>query len=246
LTAEKFIPDPFSGDSEARLYKTGDLCRWLSDSAIEYLGRMDFQVKLRGFRVELGEIEDVLRQNSGVREAVVVVREEGEKRLVAYVVLAGEPACTMAELRDYLKQKLPDYMVPAAWVVLPAMPLSPNGKLDRKALPAPGAEAYSHRGYEAPQGETETLLAALWAEVLKLERVARHDSFFELGGHSLMATQLVSRIRKDLGIDVPLRSLFERPTVAGFSEYIEAIRWTAVELPASGVALPADREEVEL
>jgi acyl carrier protein len=137
-------------------------------------------------------------------------------------------------------------MVPAAWVVLPALPLTPNGKLDRKALPAPEAEAYSNRGYEAPQGETETHLAALWGEVLKLDRVGRRDNFFELGGHSLLATQLIPRIRGVLGVDIPVRSLFESPTVAGLARYIEAMRWTAVELPASEAALPAAREEVEL
>jgi amino acid adenylation domain-containing protein len=246
LTAEKFIPDPFSGDPEARLYKTGDLCRWLSDGAVEYLGRMDFQVKIRGFRIELGEIESLLRSHAGVREAVVVVREEGEKRLVAYVVLGGEPGCTTGELRDYLRQKLPDYMVPVAWVVLPALPLNPNGKLDRKGLPAPEAEAYTQRHYEAPQGEMETRLAALWAEVLKVDRVGRHDNFFELGGHSLLATQLISRIRGALGIDVPLRSLFERPTVARFLEYVEATQWTSVESTSSVMALDPDRTEMEL
>jgi hypothetical protein len=246
LTAERFLQDPFAQEGGARMYRTGDLGRWLPDGNIQFLGRNDWQVKIRGFRIELGEIEARLAAHPAVREAVVVVVREdslGDKRLAAYVVLAGEPACTTAELRDYLKQKLPDYMVPAAWVVLPALPLTPNGKLDRKALPAPEAEAYSPRGYEAPQGETETILAGLWAEVLKLDRVGRHDNFFEWGGHSLLATQLISRIRGVLGVDVPLRSLFERPTVAGFSEYIEAIRWTSVKLPTSPVTLGANRVE---
>ncbi len=247
LTAEKFIPDPFCGDPETRLYKTGDLCRWLSDGAIEYLGRIDFQVKIRGFRVELGEIESVLRSHCGVREAVVVVREEGEKRLVGYVVLAGDPACTIAELRDYLKQKLPDYMVPAAWVALATLPLTPNGKVDRKALPAPDAARSTHAlGFVAPSTETEKRLASWWAEILHVERIGIHDNFFELGGHSLTATLLISRIRAGLRIDVPLRSLFERPTVAGFSEYLEAIQWTSMESVSSLVALDADRVQVDL
>jgi amino acid adenylation domain-containing protein len=246
LTRERFIDDPFSTRPGARLYRSGDLARRLANGDIEYLGRIDQQVKIRGFRVELGEIESVLRSHPGVRDTVAVVREEGEKRLVAYVVLSGEPTCTTAELRDYLEQKLPDYMIPAAWVVLPALPLTPNGKLDRKALPSPEAEAYSHRGYEAPQGETETLLAALWGELLKLERVGRHDNFFELGGHSLLATQLISRIRGVLGVDVPLRSLFETPTVTGCARYIEAIRWTAVESTSSAIAPDADRMEMQL
>jgi amino acid adenylation domain-containing protein len=248
LTAEKFIANPFSADSESRLYRTGDLVRYRTDGTLEFLGRMDFQVKIRGLRVELGEIEEALRQHPAVHEAVVMAREDTpeDKRLVAYVVLAEKLVGTTAELRDFLKVKLPDYMVPAAWVVLPVLPLTPNGKLDRKGLPAPVADAYSHRGYEAPQGETETLLAGLWEEVLKLERVGRHDNFFELGGHSLLATQLISRIRAVLGVDVALRSLFETTTVAGFAEYIQAIQWTAVKSPASGLDHLTDREEVEL
>jgi len=246
LTNERFVPNPFGEDEGARMYRTGDLCRWLHDGSIQYLGRIDNQIKLRGFRIELGEIENALRQHPEVQEAVVVVREEGEKRLVAYVVLGGEPSCPTAELRGYLKQKLPEYMLPAAYVRLKALPLTPNGKLDRKALPAPEGNAYTHRGYEAPQGETETLLADLWGEVLKLDRVGRHDNFFEMGGHSLLAMQLVSRIRGVLGVDVALGSLFETPTVAGVTEYIQAIQWTAEKSSASGLALLADREEVEL
>ena len=249
LTNERFVPNPFSEERGGRMYRTGDLCRWLPDGNIQYLGRIDHQIKLRGFRIELGEIEDALRQHTAVHEAVVTAREDtpGDKRLVAYVVLAGEPACTTAELRDYLKQKLPDYMVPAAWVALPALPLTPNGKVDRKALPAPDTARPAHLlGFVAPRTETEKKLAGWWAEILGLERISIHDDFFELGGHSLTATQLVSRIRTGLRIDVPLRSLFERPTVARFSEYIEAIRWTSVESTSSVMALDADRTEVEL
>ena len=245
LTAERFLRDPFSRDPNARLYRTGDLCRWLANGTIEYLGRADFQVKIRGFRIELGEIESALREHVDVHEVLVMAREDarGDKRLLAYVVPAENRACTTKELRDYLKEKLPDYMIPAAWVVLPALPLTPNGKLDRKKLPAPDADAHFRSVYEAPRGVNEARLARLWAEVLKLERVGRHDNFFDLGGHSLRATQLLSRIRGALGVDVPLRQLFEMPTVAEFAEYIETIRWTAEELPSRGVAPSTYRDE---
>jgi amino acid adenylation domain-containing protein len=253
LTAERFVPDHLTGRPGSRLYRTGDLARFLPGRDIEYLGRIDQQVKIRGFRIEPGEVENTLLQHPAVREAVVTVREDtpGDKRLVAYYTgpdsgEQGEAAVEAEALRSHLARSLPEYMVPAAYVKLKALPLTPNGKVDRKALPAPGADAYSRRGYEAPQGETETLLAALWAEVLKLDRVGRHDNFFELGGHSLMATQLVSRIRKHLGLDVPLRRLFERPSVAGFSEYIEAIRWTAVESTSSATAPDANLMEMQL
>ena len=247
LTAEKFIADPFSPNVESRLYRTGDLVRYRADGTLEFLGRMDQQVKIRGFRIELGEIESVLRSHSGVREAVVVVREEGEKRLVAYVVAAGESAGTSAELRDYLKQKLPDYMVPAAWVALPALPLTPNGKVDRKALPAPDTARPAHPlGFVAPRTETEKRLAGWWAEILGLERISIQDDFFELGGHSLKATQLVSRIRTGLRIDVPLRSLFESPTVAQFAEYVQAVHWSSPELSPPLLVLGADSDEGEV
>src|SRR5262249_4687217 len=186
-------------DAGARMYKTGDLGRWLADGTIEYRGRNDFQVKVRGFRIELGEIEARLAEHEGVREAVVMAREDaaGDKRLVAYYTTREEAESLGAEeLRGHLSAKLPGYMVPAAYVALGALPLTPSGKLDRKALPVPEADAYAWRGYEAPQGETETLLAGLWAELLKLERVGRHDNFFELGGHSLLAVTLASRMRQ--------------------------------------------------
>ena len=253
LTAERFIPDHLTGRPGSRLYKTGDLVRFLPGRDIEYLGRIDHQVKIRGFRVELGEIEETLRQHPAVREAVVMAREDtpGDKRLVAYYTVSDtgerdEAAVEAEALRRHLARSLPEYMVPAAYVKIKAWPLTSNGKLDRKGLPAPEAGAYTHRGYEAPRGETETLLAGLWGEVLKLERVGRHDNFFELGGHSLLATQLISRIRGVLGVDVPLHNLFETPTVAGFAEYIQAIQWTAVKSPASGLDRLTDREEVEL
>ena len=176
------------------MYKTGDVARWLADGKMEYLGRNDQQVKIRGFRIELGEIEARLGEHGSVREAVVVAREEqgGDKRLVAYVTTAGG-GIEVESLRQHLRALLPEYMVPAAYVRLEEMPLTGNGKLDRKALPAPEGEAYGRREYEAPVGEVEKTLAGVWAEVLKLERVGRNDNFFELGGHSLLAITVIER-----------------------------------------------------
>ena len=246
LTNERFVPNPFNQQSGARMYRTGDICRWWPDGNMQYLGRVDRQVKLRGFRIELEEIERALRSHAKVREAAVLVREERERQLVAYVVPAGSPACATGELRDYLRQKLPDYMVPAAWVVLPELPLTPNGKLDRRALPAPDrASGHQPQGFVAPRSELEEKLACWWADVLGLERVSIHDNIFDLGGHSLTATWLVSRIRTGLCIDVPLRTLFERPTVAQFSEYLKAIEWVAGEPRSLARAANSDCVEVK-
>ncbi|AIA70439.1 hypothetical protein EV46_07535 [Pectobacterium atrosepticum] len=223
LTAERFIPDPFSNQPGARLYKTGDLARWLPDGSLEYLGRNDFQVKLRGFRIELGEIEARLMQCPGVQEAVVVAREDspGDTRLVAY--LCPQPGVTPdpADLRQQLGQHLAEYMVPGAFVTLDAFPLTPNGKLDRKALPAPDQTAFATRDYEAPQGGIETALAALWQELLGLDRVGRHDQFFALGGHSLLAVQLLNRMNK-AGMDVALATLFAHPTLCDLAAAVTA------------------------
>jgi amino acid adenylation domain-containing protein len=223
LTAERFVADPFVGEPGARMYKTGDLGRWRADGNIEFLGRNDFQVKIRGFRIELGEIEARLREHAGVREAVIVAREDepGDKRLVAYYIASESSGETSVEaLRAHLGAKLPEYMVPSGWVRLEALPLTPNGKLDRKALPVPAAQCYAGREYEAPQGEVETQIAAIWAEILKLDRVGRYDNFFELGGHSLLAVTLTERLRRcDLRTD--LRTLFSMPTVAALAAAIE-------------------------
>jgi len=220
LTAETFLADPFSDARNARMYKTGDLGRRLPDGAIEFLGRNDFQVKIRGFRIELGEIEARLCEFDDVREAVVLARGDGpgEKQLVAYY-LAGQ-TLDAATLRQQLAISLPDYMLPAAFVHMQAWPSTTNGKIDRKALPAPDDDAYARRAYEAPQGDTETALAAIWAELLRVENVGRRDSFFELGGHSLLAVQLVSRIRQMLGIELPLRAVFEASTLSQLAERI--------------------------
>ena len=200
LTAEKFLADPFTSEPGARMYRSGDLGRWLPDGTIEFLGRNDFQVKIRGFRIELGEIEARLAEHAEVREAVVIAREDtpGDKRLVAYYTAAETEQPVEAErLREHLLARLPEYMAPAAYVHLPGgLPLTSNGKLDRRALPAPAGDAYARRSYEEPQGETETTLAQIWAEALKLERVGRHDNFFELGGHSLLVVTLIERMRR--------------------------------------------------
>ncbi|GAB3356937.1 amino acid adenylation domain-containing protein [Lysobacter tyrosinilyticus] len=216
LTAERFVRDPFSNVPDARMYKTGDLGRWLPDGTLEYLGRNDFQVKIRGFRIELGEIEARLRECNGVREAAVLAREDNgsEKRLVAYVVAEDtNTTLSVSELREQLSRELAEFMVPSAFVQLEKLPLTPNGKLDRKALPAPDQSAVASRAYEAPVGEVEQVLAGIWQELLGLERVGRHDHFFELGGHSLIAVQLVTRVRELMGLELGLRDVFARATL---------------------------------
>ena len=227
LTAERFVSDPFAGGPDARMYKTGDLGRWLPDGTIEYLGRNDHQVKVRGFRIEPGEIEARLLEHPGVREAVVLAREDeaGQKRLVAY--LTGDAPLQPEALRTHLAERLPEYMVPAAYVRLDALPLTPNGKLDRKTLPAPGTAAHE-QVYAEPQGDFESSLARLWAELLGLDRVGRHDHFFALGGHSLLAMQLLSRTRHALGRDVALAELFAHPVLADFARIVAQAKPSAL------------------
>ncbi len=225
LTAEKFIPNPFRNDPGSRLYRTGDLVRYLPDGNLEFLGRIDEQVKIRGFRIELGEIEAVLAGHPAVREAAVIAREDtpGQKRLVAYVVPTGS-SIPNGEVVAYLRKKLPDYMVPSSLVVMSGLPLTPNGKLDRKALPAPDDAGSRQESYVAPRTPVEEVLANIWGEVLDRDRVGVHDAFFELGGHSLLATQVVSRVRQALAAELPLRALFETPTVAGLAQRVEGLR----------------------
>ncbi|MFL5356884.1 amino acid adenylation domain-containing protein, partial [Archangium sp.] len=224
LTSERFLPNPFSSTPGARMYRTGDKVRWTADGTLDYLGRIDFQVKVRGFRIELGEVESALLAHSGVRDAIVVAREDvpGDKRLVAYVVAHQGHPLEVASLRDQLKQRLPAFMVPSAFVVLDALPLTPNGKLDRKALPAPDMAAETSAAFVAPRTPTEELLAGLMAQVLRLERMGAGDNFFELGGHSLLATQVISRIRAGFGVELPLRALFEAPTVAALASRVDS------------------------
>ena len=225
LTAERFLPDPFGGDG-GRLYRSGDLARYRPDGQLECLGRVDQQVKVRGYRIEPGEVEAGLRRHEAVQEAVVVAREDvpGDRRLVAYVVAPEAP--TASELWAWLKDRLPEYMVPSAFVTLDALPLTPSGKVDRQALPAPEEAGQSPVGeYVPPRGPVEEALAVLWASVLGVEKVGAKDNFFLLGGHSLKATQLLSQVRDEFGIELPLRSLFEAPTVAGLARRLdEAMR----------------------
>ncbi|MNW26219.1 Linear gramicidin synthase subunit D [compost metagenome] len=216
LTAEKFIPDPFTAKPEARLYKTGDLARYLPDGTIEYMGRLDHQVKIRGFRIELGEIESVLAGHPDIQEAAVIDREDtpGHKRLVAYVVLVQGGSVPIAELRRFLLETLPDYMVPAAFVFLDVMPLTPNGKLDRKALPAPSdIRPDADKSYVAPRSEAEQIMAQVWTDVLGMPNISIHDNYFELGGDSILSLQVVSRVRKS-GLHITPKQVFENPTIA--------------------------------
>jgi amino acid adenylation domain-containing protein len=235
LTAEKFVPHPFSDIPGARLYRTGDLARRRADGVLEFLGRADDQVKVRGFRIELGEIEAVLASHPVVREVavVVVVREDqpGDKRLVAYVTGEAKDLGT-AELRRVLEAKLPAYMVPSAFVALETLPLTPNGKVDRKALPAPDGARSELTTFSPPRTPTEELLAGIWAEVLRVEKVGRQDDFFDLGGHSLIATQVISRIRETLGVELPLGDLFEAPILAALAERIDTANQAGRSLKA--------------
>ena len=215
LTRERFLADPFSTDRKARLYKTGDLGRWQADGTLEYLGRNDQQVKIRGFRIELGEIEAQLSACRGVREAVVIAREDtpGDKRLVAYLIPDERSDLSLTELRAHLVAVLPEYMVPGAYVTLDSMPLTPNGKLDRQALPAPQESAYVKSAYAEPVGETEAALAAIWQDLLHIERIGRNDHFFELGGHSLLAVRLISKVERAFQRQLPISALFANPTI---------------------------------
>ncbi len=235
LTAERFVPDPFAAEPGARMYRTGDRVRWTPAGEVEYLGRTDFQLKVNGFRIEPGEIEAALETHPAVRRAIVIAREgAGGSRLVGYVVADEAPAA--AELRGHLKARLPDYMVPAAFVPLDALPLTRTGKLDRRALPAPQPDGDS---YVTPRTRSEEILAGVYAEVLGTDRVGAHDDFFALGGHSLLATRLVSRVRQGFGVELPLRALFDHPTVEGLASAVDALA------PAQGAPpiVPVPRDQ---
>jgi aryl carrier-like protein len=243
LTVERFINDPFTDEPDARMYRTGDLCRWLADGTIEFLGRNDFQVKIRGFRIELGEIEARLMEYPGMREAAVIAREDasGGKRLICYYSAApadqvemgpqAESGITAVRLRAHVAATLPEYMVPAAYVRLESLPLSANGKLNRKMLPDPKGDAVVAQIYEDPRGTVEINLAAIWCDVLKLERVGRYDNFFELGGHSLLAVTVMERARRK-GLRLDVRALFATPTLAEVA--------TAVDCHADVLEVPAN------
>jgi amino acid adenylation domain-containing protein len=235
-TSERFIPNPFATDAAPgvgqTMYRTGDLARYGVDGNIEFLGRGDDQVKIRGFRIELGEIEAVLARHAAVKQVVVLAREDssGEKRLLAYVVANREASSagsssgvvTGEELRTYLKQQVPDYMVPQAVMVLAKLPLNANGKIDRQELPEP-EQAQAARAYIAPRTETEKTIVAIWAEVLRREpgQISVEDNFFDLGGHSLLATQVISRVRERFSVEVPMRAMFDQPLVRGLAQTVE-------------------------
>jgi acyl-coenzyme A synthetase/AMP-(fatty) acid ligase/acyl carrier protein len=246
LTAEKFIPNPFSNEPGARLYGTGDMVRYLPDGTMEFLGRRDFQVKLRGVRIELGEVEATLCLHPSVSEAVVVAREDrpGDMRLVAYVVAAAESVPSTGVLRAFLQEKLPDYMIPSAFVFLDALPLTANRKVDRRALPAPDLErSRLETKFVAPRTQVEKVLGKIWSEVLGLEGVGVHDNFFELGGHSLLATRVVSRIRQEFHVDLKLMDFFKMPTIAELTKNIEGLLWINAGRPSEEEAELQDREE---
>jgi acyl carrier protein len=232
LTADRFIPHPFSDEPGARLYRTGDLACYEPDGKMEFLGRVDHQVKFRGFRIELEEVEAFLSQHPAVRDAVALMREDapGDKRLVAYVVPDQTQELTISQLRHFLKKKLPDYMVPSIFIMLDNLPLTPNGKVDHKALPATdGIRPDLAQPFVAPRDPVEKKLADIWAKALGLERVGIHDDFFALGGHSLLATQIVAQLREALQVDLPLAHLFERPTIAELAQTIEPEKSRAAE-----------------
>src|SRR6185369_12996311 len=243
LTAQRFVPHPFSDEAGARLYRTGDLARWGADGELEFLGRADEQVKLRGFRIELGEIESVLCRHSAVREAVVIVREDvsGQRELVGYVV--GEQGVPRGELRQYLNERLPDYMVPSWLVWLTALPLTANGKLDRRALPAPDKQTVSEKALVSPRTTVELKLVQCWEQLLGFGPISVKDNFFELGGHSLLAARMVAMAEKSLGRKVPLALLFQSPTVESLARSLqqqsEPPKWqTLVELQPGASTRP--------
>jgi acyl-CoA synthetase (AMP-forming)/AMP-acid ligase II len=246
LTAQRFVPDPFHG---GRMYRSGDLARRLDSGELEYLGRIDQQVKIRGFRIELGEIEAAIAQQPGVQQVAVIDREDtpGQRKLVAYFVATASPPST-AELREALRRRLPEYMLPAAFVQLDALPLTSNGKLDRKALPAPGHASDAQREITRPRSPSEALVVGVFNEVLERNDVGLHDNFFDLGGHSLMAARAIAKLRDAARVDLPLRNLFERPTPELLAMAIDALAWAAAgaNRPAAIGDGGGEREEIEL
>ena len=231
LTAERFVPNPIAPEQSVRLYRTGDLGRWRRDGEIEYLGRVDSEVKVRGMRIDLGEIETVLAGHEGVEEAVVeLTGDNGEQRLVAYLVTAEKDSILSArELRRYLRTKLPEHMVPASYVRVEAMPLLPSGKVNRKALPEAGGVVLSEQGLVEARTEVERKLAEIWAQLLKIKEVGVDQNFFELGGHSLLVLQVMARIRRIFEVELAVRTMFEEPTIAGLAREVEKAQATGMK-----------------
>jgi thioesterase domain-containing protein/acyl carrier protein len=246
MTAERFLPDPFAKDADARLYKTGDLVRWLADGTIEFLGRNDFQVKIRGFRVELGYIETKLAEHPSIREVAVLASEDydGFKRLLAYVVLKESFIPNVSELREFLKALLPEFMIPSAFVFLDTLPLTANGKLDRKALPQPDQSQYELEGnFVAPRNSVEAQLAEIWCNILKMDRVSVHDNFFHLGGHSLLTVKMIVEVNALFNINLPLGAIYQFPTIEGLatclsSEQQQASYYSLVPIHTQGSRPP--------
>jgi acyl carrier protein len=247
LTEERFVPDPFADTPGALLYKTGDLARWLPDGNVDFIGRTDRQVKIRGFRIEPGEVEAALERREGVESASVVVREDrpGDVRLVAYLIASPGHAIVADDLRNVLAEQLPAYMVPAAFVTVEEFPLTPNGKIDRDALPEPPAhQAALDDDFVEPASETEQIIADIWCDILSLESVGATENFFALGGHSLLATRVLARMRQTFEVELTLRTVFEHPTVAGLARAVESGQresvpaLTALDRSQNRVALP--------
>jgi acyl-coenzyme A synthetase/AMP-(fatty) acid ligase/acyl carrier protein len=245
LTNKVFLPDPERGNK--RIYRSGDMGRLLADGSIEFKGRKDSQVKIRGIRIEVGEIEVVLGQHPAVSEVVVVpgADSHGDRQLVAYLVISEKPSPSITEIRGFLQQKLPEYMIPSAFVFLDALPRTPNGKVDQRALPAPDLErSRLETQFVAPRMPVEKALAKIWCEVLGLERVGVHDNFFELGGHSLLATRVVSRIQQKFHVDLKLMYFFKMPTIAELAKGVEGLLRINVGRPSDDEAESQDWEEI--
>lgn len=248
LTNERFLPDPFTDNADARMYRTGDMGRWLPDGTVEFLGRNDLQIKVRGVRIEPGEIESALALHPSIKESFVMAREDqpGEKRLVAYVVPLVKGRINHSDLRRFLRRTLPEHMVPSIFVELDAIPVLPNGKKDRRALPRPGASVSGlDTEYAVPRTDMERTLSEIWASVLNVDRVGIHDNFFDLGGHSLTATRFISRIRRDHGIEISLRAVFEYPTISALAEYLHSHVISAEQIQLVPNLASMGREEME-
>jgi acyl carrier protein len=249
LTAERFLPDPFRNKPGTYMYKTGDQARYLPDGRIDFLGRADFQVKVRGFRIELGEIEAILNKHPKIRQAVVIAREDspGDKRLVAYLISETDQQPEAGELRQFLRLKLPEYMVPSAFEFLDEFPMTPNRKVNRTALPVPDtSQLKAERNLVLPRTPTEEKISNIWALVLGIEKLNIHDSFFDLGGHSLLATRVISLIREQFHVDLPLRILFMTPTIAKVSEAVDTILWATRQNLDSQTKGTGNKDEMEI